>query len=50
VAVDEISHLHTDNGIFTANVFCDDCKPKQQSQSFSGIGATHQNITAEQTI
>eukprot|EP00804_Cyclotella_cryptica_P006589 CCRYP_008569-RA/>CCRYP_008569-RA protein AED:0.10 eAED:0.08 QI:0/-1/0/1/-1/1/1/0/161 len=43
----EISHLHSDNGIFTADMFCADCKQKHQSQSFSGVGAKHQNALTE---
>ena len=43
-------HIHSDNGVFTADMFRDDCKDKKQSQSFSGVGAQHQNANAERTI
>eukprot|EP00804_Cyclotella_cryptica_P014513 CCRYP_004809-RB/>CCRYP_004809-RB protein AED:0.52 eAED:0.36 QI:0/0/0/1/0/0/2/0/183 len=50
IAAAEISHLHSDNGIFTADMFRADCKQKHQSQSFSGVGAKHQNALAERAI
>jgi hypothetical protein len=37
----EVKHYHGDNGIFTAEEFRCDCKEKQQSQSFSGVGTQH---------
>ena len=43
----ELKHLHSDNGVFTAEEFREDCKDKGQSQSFSGVGAQHQNTQAE---
>eukprot|EP00804_Cyclotella_cryptica_P023036 CCRYP_000302-RA/>CCRYP_000302-RA protein AED:0.27 eAED:0.10 QI:0/0/0/1/0/0/2/0/149 len=46
----EIKNLRSDNGVFTADIFCDDCKIKHQSQSFSGVGAKHQNLIAERVI
>eukprot|EP00804_Cyclotella_cryptica_P017061 CCRYP_003305-RA/>CCRYP_003305-RA protein AED:0.17 eAED:0.17 QI:0/-1/0/1/-1/1/1/0/125 len=46
----EILHLHSDNSIFTADMFRADCKQKHQSQSFSGVGARHQNDLAEHAI
>ena len=33
MAAAEISHLHSDNGIFTADMFCDDCKMNEESDS-----------------
>jgi hypothetical protein len=39
-----------DNGIFSVEEFRCDCEEKRQSQSFSGIGAQHQNVRAERTI
>ena len=39
LACEEIKHIHSDNGVFTAYVFNDDCIEKHQSQSFSGVGA-----------
>jgi hypothetical protein len=50
MAAVEITHLHSDNGIFTADMFREDCKSKHQSQSFSGVGAKHQNSLAERAI
>eukprot|EP00804_Cyclotella_cryptica_P017353 CCRYP_020903-RA/>CCRYP_020903-RA protein AED:0.09 eAED:0.09 QI:0/-1/0/1/-1/1/1/0/153 len=47
MAAGEITRLHSDNGVFTAEMFCEDCKSKHQSQSFSGVGAKHQNSLAE---
>ena len=49
-AAAEISHLHSDNRIFTADMFLADCKTKNQSQSFSDVGAKHQNAMAERAI
>ena len=50
VAHVEVCHLHSDNGVFTAEEFRDDCKEKDQTQSFSGVGAQHQNARAERAI
>ena len=49
-AAAEITHLHSDNGIFTADMFRDDCKMKNQTQSFSGVGVKHQNVMAKRTM
>ena len=46
----EIKHLHSDNGVFSAEEFKDECAKKNQTQSFSGVGAQHQNANAEQAI
>ena len=46
----EIKHYHSDNGVFTAEEFCEDCKEKNQKQYFSGVGAQHQNAKAERAI
>lgn len=43
-------HYHSDNGIFQADLFKADCKEKKQTQSYSGVGAKHQNAHAERTI
>ncbi len=45
-----VKHYHSDNGIFTAEAFCDSCKEGRQMQSFSGVGAQHQNAEAERAI
>ncbi len=50
--VSEVKHYHGDNGIFSAEEYhrdCD-CDEKGQSQSFSGVGAQHQNARAERAI
>ena len=49
-AAAEIRHLHSDNGIFTSDVFRTDCDDKGQTQSFSAVGAQHQNAMAERAI
>ena len=51
-AAAEISHLHSDNGIslWIVDMFWADCKMKNQSQSFSEVGAKHQNAMAERAI
>lgn len=46
IAAAEFSHLHSDNGIFSADMLCNDCKLKNQSQSLSGVGAKHQYAMA----
>ena len=49
-AVAEVSHYHSDNGIFVAVAYRKDCEGKGQTQSFSGVGAQHQNSRAERSI
>ncbi len=46
LAAAEICRLHSDNGIFNVELFVQDCKNKFQTQSFSGVGAHHQNALA----
>jgi hypothetical protein len=48
--VSKVKYYHVDNGIFSAEEFCRDCEEKAQSQSFSGVGAQHQNAHAERAI
>ena len=43
-------HYHSDNGIFISDHFRSDCRQKKQSQTFSGVGAKHQNAKAEWAI
>eukprot|EP00804_Cyclotella_cryptica_P001119 CCRYP_008393-RA/>CCRYP_008393-RA protein AED:0.39 eAED:0.39 QI:0/0/0/1/0/0/2/0/218 len=50
MAATEIKHLHSDDGVFIVDMFHDDCRTKHQSQSFSGVGAKHQNSIAERAI
>jgi hypothetical protein len=46
----EVKHCHGDNGIFSAEEYHQECSDKGQSQSFSGVGAQHQNARAERAI
>jgi hypothetical protein len=48
--VSEVKHYQCDNGIFSAEEYRCDCGEKGQSQSFSGVGAQHQNARAERAI
>ena len=43
-------NFHSDNRIFSSQAFRADYHAKQQTQSFSGVGAKHQNARAERTI
>ena len=45
-----VKHYHSDNGVFTAEMFKESCKEDGQTQSFCGIGAQHQNTEAERAI
>ena len=45
-----IRHIHSDNGIFSSKSFVNHCKKKRQRQSFCGVGAHHQNGSAERYI
>ena len=42
-----VKNFYSDNGVYNASVFCDDCISKDQPQTFSGVGAKHQNSVAE---
>jgi len=46
----EVNHYHGDNGIFSAEEYRAECRDKNQTQSFSGVGAQHQNARAERAI
>jgi len=46
----KVKHYHGDNGIFSAEEYRCDCDEKGKSQSFSGVGAQHQNARAERAI
>ncbi len=50
MAYTEVKHYHGDNGIFSAEEYRLECKEKGQSQSFSGVGAQHQNARAKRAI
>ena len=45
-----IKSYHTDNGIFTSDHLQADLESKRQQDSFSGVGAKHQNGCAERSI
>ena len=49
-AAAQVTHYHSDNGIFVAGEYRKYCEFKGQSQSFSGVGAQHQNARAERAI
>ncbi len=46
----EVARYHSDNSVFTAAEFQEDCELKHQQQTFSGVGAKHQNGRAERSI
>ena len=46
----QVKHYHSDNGVFNAKMFTDNCKEEGQTQTFSGVGAQHQNAEAERAI
>ncbi len=50
MAYAEVKHYHGDNGIFSSEEYRAECLGKGQSQSFSGVGAQHQNARAERAI
>jgi hypothetical protein len=50
IACVEIKHFHGNNGIFSSEEYRQECSEKKQSQSFSGVGAQHQNSKAERAI
>jgi len=45
-----IKHLHSDNGIYIAKDFREDCARKGQKQTFSGVGSQFENGAAERAI
>ena len=46
----KISHYQSDNVVFFADEYRADCKNKRQTQSFSGVGAQHQNERSGRAI
>ena len=46
-AAARVKHYHSDNGVFSAKLFKESCREGGQTQSFSGVGAKHQNAEAE---
>ena len=45
-----VKKYHSDNGVYDSAVFREDCAGQDQKQTFSGVGAKHQNAVAERTI
>ena len=45
-----VKHYHSDNDVFNSETFTKSCKEDGQTQSFSGVGAQHQNGEAERAI
>ena len=45
-----MKHYHSDNGVFNAELLMESCQDGGQSQSFSGVGAKHQNAEGERAI
>ena len=45
-----VKRYHSDNGVYDSNAFCKDCAGQNQKQTFSGVGAKHQNAAAERCI
>jgi hypothetical protein len=50
MAYAKVKHYHGNNGIFSAEEYRQECMDNGQSQSFSGIGAQHQNAQAKSAI
>jgi hypothetical protein len=50
IACIEVKHFHGNNGIFSSEEYCLECSKKRQLQSFSGVGAQHQNSKAQRAI
>jgi hypothetical protein len=47
IACVKVKHYHGDDRIFSSETYREECSEKMQSQSFSGVGAQHQNSKAE---
>jgi hypothetical protein len=50
MAYAKVKHYHGNDGIFSAEEYCQEFMDKEQSQSFSGIGVQHQNARAKHGI
>ncbi len=50
IACIEVKHFHGNNGISSLEEYRLECSEKKQLQSFSGVGAQHQNSKAERAI
>ena len=49
-AYDKVKHYQSDNGVFTAEEFREQCTSQDQSLSFSCVGSKHMNARAERSI
>ena len=45
-----VKKYHSDSDIYDLSAFREDCAAQDQNQTFSGVGAKHQNAVAEQCI
>ena len=45
-----VKRYHSDNGVYDSELFREDCIKQDQKQTFSGVGAKHQNAIAERSI
>ena len=45
-----VKSCHNDNGVYDSNAIREDCAGQNQQQTFSGVGAKHQNAAAERCI
>ena len=45
-----VKYYHSNNGVFKSNYFTRSCSEDDQTQSFSGVSAQHQNGKAERAI
>jgi hypothetical protein len=50
MAYAKVKYYHGDNGIFSAEEYCQEYINKEQTQSISGVGAHHQNAWAKCAI
>ena len=50
ISMARVKHYHSNNEIFALAEFREQCKEDSQTQSFSGVGAQHQNAEAERSI
>ncbi len=50
MAYAKVKYYHGNNGIFSAEEYCQECLDKWQTQSFSKVRAQHQNAQAEHAI
>ena len=46
----QIKHYHSDNGLFDTKIFLDSVKTSNQTMTFCGVNAHHQNGKAENRV